>query len=74
MIKNEIGINAGVIYSLLSQKGKLTLRKIGELTRDRESVIFLTLGWLLRENKISATEKNGEWTFELKEHFSEIYY
>ena len=74
MIKNEIGLNAGDVYSLLSQKGKLTLRKIGELTQRRESVIYLTLGWLLRENKICVVEQNGEWFFELKESLSSIYY
>lgn len=74
MMENEIGVNAGIVYSLLSQKGKLSLRKIGELTRCRECVIFMTLGWLLRENKISVTEKNGEWSFEIIEQLSEIYY
>ncbi|MDH6303622.1 hypothetical protein M2459_000444 [Parabacteroides sp. PF5-5] len=74
MIKNEIGLSAGDLYSLLSQKGSLSLRKIGELTRNKESVIYLTIGWLLRENKISVIEQNGEWVFELKESLSNIYY
>lgn len=74
MIKNEVGMNAGDLYSLLSQRGKLSLRKIGELTQRRESVIYLSLGWLLRENKINVFEHNGEWVFELKESMSNIYY
>ncbi len=74
MIKNEVGTNAGDVYSLLSQKGKLSLRKIGELTRMRESLIYLSLGWLLRENKIQIVEQNGEFVFELKESLSNIYY
>lgn len=74
MIKNEIGSNAGNVYKLLSQRGRLTLRKIGELTQGQEYVIYLALGWLLRENKISVLEQNGELFFELKESLSSIYY
>nr|WP_280746996.1 winged helix-turn-helix domain-containing protein [Parabacteroides sp. PF5-9] len=74
MIKNDIGLDAGNVYFLLSQRGRLSLRKIGELTHKRESHIFLSLGWLLRENKINAIEQNGEWLFEVKSVMSEIYY
>jgi len=66
MSSDEIGKTAGTIYTLLSQKGKLPLRKIGEYTHGKESAIYFSLGWLLRENKISISELNGEWFFELK--------
>jgi len=74
MIKNNIGFYAGDIYSLLSQRGKMTIRKIGELTHQQESSIFLSIGWLLRENKLSVTENDGEWFFEITANLSEIYY
>ena len=73
MISNDIGTNAGNIYMLLSQRGSLTLRKIGELTHRKESVIFLSLGWLLRENKINVSERNGEWFYELKQEINNTY-
>lgn len=74
MIKNDIGTNAGDVYSLLSQRGRLSIRRIGELTKKREAQIFLSLGWLLRENKIYASEQNGEWFFELNPAINEFYY
>lgn len=74
MIKEDVGLHAGDIYTLLSQKGRMTLRKIGELTNQKESAIFLSLGWLLREDKISISKENGEWYFELENIFSEMYY
>ncbi|MDL2282509.1 winged helix-turn-helix domain-containing protein [Parabacteroides sp. OttesenSCG-928-G06] len=74
MLNQDIGSNAGDVYTLLSQKGKLSIRKIGELTYKRESVIFLALGWLLRENKIKITEQNGELISEISFTTSDMYY
>jgi len=66
MTKQDVGLNAGEVYTLLSQRGKLSLRKLGELTRRRESAIFLSSGWLLRENKINVLMHNGEYFFEIQ--------
>ena len=62
----EIGNNAGTVYTFLFQRGSLSLRKIGELTHKEESAIYLSLGWLLREDKITVFQKNEEWYFQLK--------
>ena len=53
MLKNDIGINAGIIWKLLSEKGLLTIREIGEFTNFKDSMICYALGWLSRENKIN---------------------
>ncbi len=74
MLKNEVGFDAGDIYLLLSQRGRLSLRNIGEITNKKESSLFLSLGWLLRENKIFVFQHNGEWFFELRTSMNEIYY
>jgi len=66
MTKQDVGLNAGEVYTLLSQRGKLSLRKLGELTHRRESAIFLSSGWLLRENKINVLMQNGEYFFEIQ--------
>jgi hypothetical protein len=50
MLKHDIGINAGVIWNLLNEKGALTERKIGELTGLKEVMITMALGWLARED------------------------
>jgi len=74
MNENEVGTHAGDVYFLLSKKGKMSLRKIGECTKRKESVIYLSLGWLLRENKINIIELEGEFFYELKDCLSNIYY
>ncbi len=75
MIKDDVGINAGNILSLLSDKGKLSIREIGEFTHYRDKMIFIALGWLLREDKIRCMENNGSLCIELKTVCaSEIYY
>ncbi|MCD7900440.1 MAG: winged helix-turn-helix domain-containing protein [Bacteroides sp.] len=74
MIKEDVGSCAGAIYALLSEKGKLNLRKIGEYTRRRESSIYMSIGWLLRENKILVSKENNELYYELQHTYQEVYY
>lgn len=65
MYKINIGTNAGIIYNILTEKGKINIRKIGELTHLRDSSISMALGWLARENKIQFSEINGETFIDL---------
>lgn len=44
MNKNDVGSNAGKIWRLLAERGNMSIRKIGEMTHCKESVIFLALG------------------------------
>ena len=74
MYKNDIGINAGTIWHLLSEKRELSIREIGELTNFREPFIYLALGWLSRENKIRFYEKNGVVYVGLDNITSEMYF
>ena len=74
MYKNYIGINAGVIWRLLSEKGKLSIREIGELTNFRGAFIMLSLGWLSREDKINFVETQGTLYIELIQPGMEMYY
>ena len=74
MYKNDTGINAGVIWRLLSEKGELTIREIGEITDFKEPFISLALGWLLREDKIRFYDKNGVVYVELSHNISDFYF
>ena len=75
MLKSDIGINAGAIWLLLSDKGKLSLNEIIEFTNYKEYYILLALGWLSRENKISFSDKKGVLYVELNNDcMTEIYY
>ncbi|NDV84941.1 winged helix-turn-helix domain-containing protein [Bacteroides sp. 51] len=73
MLKDKIGEHAGEIWHLLSNKGKLNLRDIGEATHYGQDVIFMSLGWLLRENKIRIHNKNGRQFYELNHYENELY-
>jgi len=74
MKKKDIGIHAGIIWNLLSENGPMTVREIGEKTNSKDSMIYLALGWLSRENKIIFTEKNGDTYAGLNDAFTETYY
>jgi hypothetical protein len=74
MSKDDVGTKSGTIWTLLSDKGKLSIREIGEFTNSRDSHIFLALGWLLRENKIRFINENGTLCAELNECGSDLYY
>ncbi|MDR0619720.1 MAG: winged helix-turn-helix domain-containing protein [Bacteroidales bacterium] len=76
MIRNDIGINAGIIWQLLNRKGALPVSSIKAHTRFSSENIFYALGWLLREDKIVFFEKDDIEYVKLKviENFSEIYF
>lgn len=74
MSKEDVGTKSGTIWLLLSDKGKLSVREIGEFTNCRDSLIFLALGWLLREDKIRCFDENGVLYAELSQCGSDLYY
>ena len=46
MNKNDVGSSAGQIWRLLAERGNMSIRKIGEMTHCKESVIFSHwVGW-----------------------------
>jgi hypothetical protein len=74
MKENTIGVRAGDIWQLLSAKGTLSLRQIGDYTHARDSAILLAIGWLCREHKVHLIDKNGSLYIELNNKYSENYY
>ena len=74
MFKKDIGTNAGIIYNILAENGKISYRKIEELTHWKDSTITMALGWLARENKIGFSEKNDEVFIGLENLHHETYY
>ena len=71
---NYISDNAGHIRNLLSSNGEMDVRQIGEHTHQRDSVIFMTIGWLIREGCIRIRDRNGKLYFYLEKDRPEIYY
>ena len=55
MITTKIGENAGLIWNAL-QGGALTLKALKTATKLKNDELYLALGWLAREGKVSFTE------------------
>ena len=55
----KIGANAGLVWGAL-QKGALDLKALKKATKLKNEELFLALGWLAREGKISFTEAEAD--------------
>ena len=55
MMTTKIGENAGLIWNAL-QGGALTLKALKKATKLKNDELYLALGWLAREGKVSFTE------------------
>jgi hypothetical protein len=74
MNKYELERKAGQILFLISQRGSLSLKQICGLTHDKRISVILSLGLLLKEDKVSLYEKEGDVMVESAYSFSDIYY
>jgi hypothetical protein len=53
MLKQDVGMNAWTIWLLLSRNGKMSVDEICNVTECNDSFIYLTLGWLYKQDVIS---------------------
>ena len=66
MLQEKAGETAGKIWTVLNEKGAMTLKQIKKAAKINEKDFYLGLGWLLREDKLTIDEEISETTFELK--------
>ena len=66
MLQEKAGETAGKIWTVLNEKGAMTLKQIKKAAKINEKDFYLGLGWLLREDKLTIAEESSETTFELK--------
>ena len=66
MLQERAGDTAGKIWTVLNEKGAMTLKQIKKAAKINEKDFYLGLGWLLREDKLTIDEESSEATFELK--------
>ncbi len=67
MYQEKAGEIAGCIWNALSANGEMTgkdLKKAAKVKNDKD--LFMGLGWLLREDKISVAEAEKDVTVVLK--------
>ena len=60
MLNEKAGEVAGKIWTALNETEGLTAKQIKKATKLVDKDLFLGLGWLLREDKVSAEEMDGE--------------
>lgn len=60
-MSEKIGVLAGQVWTALNENGALNgkdLKKAAKLKNDKE--LYLALGWLLREDKVTVSEEAKE--------------
>ena len=60
MLKSKAGEMAGKIWIVIDGTDGLTAKQIKKATKLVDKDLFLGLGWLLREDKISTEDVEGE--------------
>ena len=58
MLKEKAGVIAGTIWNALNET--MTAKQLKKATKLVDKDLFLGLGWLLREDKVSVEEVEGE--------------
>ena len=62
----SIGSNAGRVWTYLNLHGRTSILKLKSEIQSSASLLHLSLGWLLREDKVRFSRKNGALFVELK--------
>ena len=60
MLKEKAGVIAGNIWNALNETEGMTAKRLKKATKLVDKDLFLGLGWLLREDKVSVEEVEGE--------------
>ena len=60
MLKERAGETAGKIWNALNGTDGRTVKQVKKATKLLDKDLYLGLGWLLREDKISVEEVEGE--------------
>lgn len=73
MNKTDIETDANLIWSLLVKHGNLSYRELAELTGFHDHMMLLSLGWLVREDKVVLNDSSSGVKIELSRSISELY-
>lgn len=63
---SPIDETAGAVWHMLSDGGPTTLASLIEAAGVPESLFFMAVGWLARENKITIEPCDGDYEIRLK--------
>lgn len=60
MDREEIGLNAGLVWNALNESEGLTLKGLKKMTKLKDKQLYAALGWLSREDKVTIEEVEGD--------------
>lgn len=60
MDREEIGLNAGLVWNALNESEGLTLKGLKKVTKLKDKQLYAALGWLSREDKVTIEEVKGD--------------
>ena len=63
---HTIGETAGDIWKLLGQEGPLSITAIAGKVKQAQSLVYMGIGWLAREDKLVFTETKRGITISVK--------
>lgn len=62
---NQIGKAAGNVWKALNERGPLTLAELMEEVNAPQSLFFMAIGWLSREEKVRFEPAGGDYLISL---------
>jgi hypothetical protein len=62
---NQIGETAGAVWATLSKQGPLTFASLMEEVDAPQSLFFMAVGWLSREEKLQFEPADGDYIVRL---------
>ena len=60
MDREEIGLNAGLVWNARNESEGLTLKGLKKVTKLKDKQLYAALGWLSREDKVTIEEVEGD--------------
>ncbi|MFH1126907.1 MAG: winged helix-turn-helix domain-containing protein [archaeon] len=66
-IEVEFGESAGKVWTALNSKGDKSATELAKETKLKPNDVYIALGWLSREGKITAIKKKTGITYGLSE-------
>ena len=63
---SAIGETAGALWQVLSEDGPMTLASLIEEVSVPESLFFMAVGWLAREEKVEMEPRGGDYEIRLR--------
>lgn len=60
MDREEIGLNAGLVWNALNESEGLTLKGLKKVTKLKDKQLYAALGWLSCEDKVTIEEVEGD--------------